>query len=283
MSEKPPFVAFMMDRWEGGVGELSHEAEYVYFRLCKAMWASGKGLSMKAARIACRFFPEFDEALAELVAAGKISEADGLLTNENAIEAHDTAKEKAEASRDRASKAARKRWGSDPGDPSGGGGDAPSNAPGNAPSTPSGNAPRNADPEPEPEPEKHEPEAAAQQSRARPREAGDGDPPAEPPPSINTWPPPEQPPEWASIDLVTRGLPAERLAEVWERWRNHRLARGQVAVNVQADWRNWCGDERKRRASGRVNGAGPPPKTKTGRRISDVPELQEKLKAARGW
>ena len=92
---KPPFtVAFIPDRWEGGVDGLTHDAEYVYFRLCKRMWTTGDGVPVDDGPAVCRFFKGYGKALVELIRKEKIEELDGKLCNERAISEHWTAVEK---------------------------------------------------------------------------------------------------------------------------------------------------------------------------------------------
>lgn len=62
-----------------------------------------------------------------------------------------------------------------------------------------------------------------------------------------TWPVPEGPQPWAALEAEQRGLPSAEVPEVWDRWRNQRLARGITPFDPIADWRAWCVDEVRRR------------------------------------
>lgn len=92
MKSKPFAVGFACDRWDGGVDGLTHDGEYVYFRLCKAMWATGDGVPIEDGPAHCRFVPGYKKALAELLRKGKVYEKDGKLWNDRAIEEHHRAK-----------------------------------------------------------------------------------------------------------------------------------------------------------------------------------------------
>ncbi len=59
------------------------------------------------------------------------------------------------------------------------------------------------------------------------------------------WPPPETMPAWAELDGVSRGLGAEQLPIVWDKYRNHRLSHDKRPRDPQADWRLWCSRERQ--------------------------------------
>ncbi len=110
MSEKPMHVAFILDRWNGGVQRLSHEAEYVYFKLCAEMWGTGEPVSRDEALAVCRFFPQTDAAIDELVKAEKLFLEDGKLWNDRALKEHGEAQEKREKYSKAGKAAMAKRW-----------------------------------------------------------------------------------------------------------------------------------------------------------------------------
>lgn len=89
--DKPMRVSFIPDRWNGGVDGLSNAAEYVHFRLCQRMWATGRGVPRSRAAMVCRGFPETDAGIEELLEEGKLFEVDGMLFNSRAIDEHDRA------------------------------------------------------------------------------------------------------------------------------------------------------------------------------------------------
>ncbi len=106
MSTKPFKVAFICDRWEAGVTELTWQAEFVYFRLCKHMWATGKPVARRKLPQICRGCDIALECLEELLEAEKLFEDDGLLYNARAIDEHNTAVDLSE----KAAAAAHARW-----------------------------------------------------------------------------------------------------------------------------------------------------------------------------
>lgn len=109
--EKPLAVGFIRDRWEAGVVELSHEAEYVYFRLCAAMWTNGVGVEHDKVARTCRHFPGWEAGLQELVKNGKVELLDGRYVNARAIAEHAHAIASRDKARERAQKAASARHG----------------------------------------------------------------------------------------------------------------------------------------------------------------------------
>lgn len=116
MTEDRPFaVGFVPDRWEGGIASLGHDAEYVYFRLCRAMWATGEGVHVDDAHAACRFHPKFKAALATLERAGKIRREGDLLVNGRALEEHARAAQNSDANKRRGKRGGRPSQGSQPG------------------------------------------------------------------------------------------------------------------------------------------------------------------------
>lgn len=60
------------------------------------------------------------------------------------------------------------------------------------------------------------------------------------------WPVAVNPEPWAALEAETRGLSAARVPEVWQSWRDHRMANGITPADPVADWRRWCGNELKR-------------------------------------
>lgn len=114
-SEDQPFaVGFVNDRWEAGVAGLSHEAEYIYFRLCKAMWATGEGVLVEDAPAVCRFHPKFKSALQALLRAGKVRQENDRLVNDRALEEYARAVERQAKNRGRGKAGAAARWGASP-------------------------------------------------------------------------------------------------------------------------------------------------------------------------
>jgi uncharacterized protein YdaU (DUF1376 family) len=111
MSKEKPFaVGFVDDRWEAGVAGLSHEAEYVYFRLCKTMWATGEGVHPDDVTAVCRFYRGVKKALVELERKGKLQLLGGRWINERAIAEHARAKESQSTNTRRGRDAALTRW-----------------------------------------------------------------------------------------------------------------------------------------------------------------------------
>lgn len=111
-SEEQPFaVGFVNDRWEAGVTNLSHDAEYVYFRLCKAMWATGEGVLVEDAPAVCRFHPKLKPALQALLRAGKVRQENDRLVNDRALEEYARAVEQQARNRGRGKAGAAARWG----------------------------------------------------------------------------------------------------------------------------------------------------------------------------
>lgn len=109
--EKPLAVGFVRDRWEAGVVSLSHEAEYVYFRLCADMWTNGEGVELEEVPRVCRHFPGWEKCLQELVKKGKVELLDGRYVNARAIAEHSHAITSRDKARTRAQKAASARYG----------------------------------------------------------------------------------------------------------------------------------------------------------------------------
>ncbi len=106
-------VAFIPDRWDGGTQSMSHDVEYIYFRLCKAMWATGMGVLREDAAAECRFHPKTDAAVEKLLAIGKLAEIDGRLVNERALAEHECGVKVRDA-RSKGGKArAKQMWGAD--------------------------------------------------------------------------------------------------------------------------------------------------------------------------
>lgn len=115
--------------------------------------------------------------------------------------------------------------------------------------------------------EKKNPESEKAPSRTRTRGPDHG----------VTWPVSAEPPPWAALEAETRGLLASLVPEVWQSWRDHRMANGITPADPVADWRRWCAEEVKRRCAG----TGPPARQQqaTGetlaeraRRIADATE-----------
>lgn len=99
-AKKPSRVSFMPDRWESGVNMLSHDEEYVYFRICLFIWAHGRSVQPDEIGAACRFRSDSDRISEILVRKGKlVRNADGGLSNDKAMKEYGRARAVSESSR----------------------------------------------------------------------------------------------------------------------------------------------------------------------------------------
>ena len=103
--EKPFWIKFKPDHWEGGVAGLTPQAEYIYFRICKTIWSTGKSILLEQFCTLIRHFPDQDVYLNELVRSGKVTVSNGLIDCKRAKDAHKEAKNTLKKNRDRTKKA----------------------------------------------------------------------------------------------------------------------------------------------------------------------------------
>lgn len=61
----------------------------------------------------------------------------------------------------------------------------------------------------------------------------------QPDPPVTTWPPPERVPQWALMDATLRAFDAERIPEIWDLFRQKRIAAGIRPMDPRADWATW--------------------------------------------
>lgn len=217
-NDKPLAVGFVEDRWEAGVAGLSHEAEYVYFRMCKAMWAAGRGVHPDDVTAACRFYKGTKKGLAELERKGKLRLLDGLWVNDRALAEHARAVERQAKSRARGKAGAGARWGQN---------DSQTDAQAHAQASPE-HSPSNSHPDPYPLEKIPTTErgSSAGASRARSHEGTLGLPPEEPYPGYD-------------LDAAQAGLAGE-LRPVWAGFVEHHHGSGKLVASIPHAWRKWC-------------------------------------------
>ena len=90
--EKPFWIKFEMDKWEGGVDGLTPEAEYLFFRICRKIWSTGKPVLLEQLGPISRGINAPDVLLEELVRSKKVTVSNGLIKNPKAIAAHKSSK-----------------------------------------------------------------------------------------------------------------------------------------------------------------------------------------------
>lgn len=112
MKKDRPFkVGVLPDRWEGGVAGLTHDGEYVYWRLSLSMMATGKRVPEEDGPAVCRFFPRYKKALEELMRKEKVGLENGELVIERALLEHRLAVEESDKAKRRGQAGADARWG----------------------------------------------------------------------------------------------------------------------------------------------------------------------------
>lgn len=87
-NEKPFWIKFEMDKWEGGVDGLTPEAEYLFFRICRKVWSTGKPVFLEQLGPISRGIKDANVYLEELVRTGKVIVDSGLIKNAKARRAH---------------------------------------------------------------------------------------------------------------------------------------------------------------------------------------------------
>ena len=86
--KKPFWIKFEMDKWEGGVDGLTPEAEYLFFRICRKIWSTGKPVFLEQLGPISRGIKDPNLYLEELVRIGKVTVGNGLIQNAKARKAY---------------------------------------------------------------------------------------------------------------------------------------------------------------------------------------------------
>ncbi len=86
--DKPHWVQFMPDHWEGGIDGLTTGAEYLYFRICRKIWSTGKPVFLDQLLLISRGQNDANVFLNELVISKKVKVSNGLIFCKRAKTAH---------------------------------------------------------------------------------------------------------------------------------------------------------------------------------------------------
>ncbi len=103
--DKPHWVQFMPDHWEGGIDGLTTDAEYLYFRICRKIWSTGKPVLLDQLSSISRGQKDANVYLNELVRSDKVKVSNGLIICKRAKTAHKNAQNLLKNNRDRVQKA----------------------------------------------------------------------------------------------------------------------------------------------------------------------------------